>query len=358
MSCHAQLNANSITVTASDLAPVGICLSVTAAMLNHSCHPNAAVVFPDGPSTSVESMAVVAIRDIAPGEEIVTSYIDVTDGFVARQAQLQRLYSFQCACKLCRRVSKASSVDAREARWCRMTKECTGWYARAQRRCTKCQKEHPYDEDEETKLDKAVREAEEALQRTNEEDHITTWQGVRRHVKSLSGSLPPSAYPLLSLLRAGQTALVTLASTALDTGMGERALDLFDEATRFAMLVVAGMNARGIMVEGHPARAIAVLTLAKLLLTDVYEAVASAPSSKAPAIHCETSVLDRPPALPPRGLQRVLTGKQILEQAIKELTIGFGRQDGGGQLTRLAKEMMRHLDDELKLFSAGARWQQ
>lgn len=316
-------------------------------------------------------MAVVAIQDITPGDELTTSYVDVTDSFQARQSQLQKLYYFHCRCKLCRRIARrASHIDAREARWCGLTKGCTGWYTQEQRRCSKCQRENLNSDYEEVQLEKAKTDAceylmgqelsigEDGVPKQQEGDALMAWQKIRKHVNALSNILPPSAYPLLSLLRAGQTALVSLGASALEAGMGHRALDLFEEATRFAMLVVAGMQARGVLVEGHPARAIAMLSLAKLLLTDVFEAVGRDPTSF-PATRSEPSdatVLHRPPTLPPRGPQRILMGRQLLEQAIQELSIGFGRANGGGYLTRLGKQMLEHLDEEMKLFSRGARW--
>lgn len=66
---------NSFTAAASDLSPLGVSVAPTAALVNHSCRPNAVVVFPKGPrSTAVkdgeEAMHLVAIRDIKPGEEV------------------------------------------------------------------------------------------------------------------------------------------------------------------------------------------------------------------------------------------------------------------------------------------------
>lgn len=65
---------NSFTAAASDLSPLGVSLCPTAALLNHSCRPNAVIVFPEGARgkqmDDVDAMRLVAIREIKPGEEV------------------------------------------------------------------------------------------------------------------------------------------------------------------------------------------------------------------------------------------------------------------------------------------------
>lgn len=56
---------NSFTLSTPDLTPIGVSTSALVALCNHACWPNAVVVFPSG-----REMCVVAIRDIAPGEEV------------------------------------------------------------------------------------------------------------------------------------------------------------------------------------------------------------------------------------------------------------------------------------------------
>lgn len=57
---------NSFTLTTSDLAPVGVATSPSCALFNHSCAPNAVIVFPKKGT----GMNVVAIADIKQGEEV------------------------------------------------------------------------------------------------------------------------------------------------------------------------------------------------------------------------------------------------------------------------------------------------
>lgn len=72
-------------------------------------------------------MSVVAIRPINPGEEIVTSYVDLALTKELRQEELKERYKFDCACDECKR---SQGVDPREALSCRKAKEgCRGLIA-------------------------------------------------------------------------------------------------------------------------------------------------------------------------------------------------------------------------------------
>lgn len=109
-----------------DLATVGVAVSPVMALANHACEPNAVVVFPHGPLRK-DGMHIVAIADIPPGQEILTSYVDVANPRRLRQAELQDRYHFECHCKLCYRSSRDLSwVDPREALSCKNPKSCDG----------------------------------------------------------------------------------------------------------------------------------------------------------------------------------------------------------------------------------------
>jgi SET domain-containing protein len=67
-----QFQVNSFTLSLPDVSPIGVAISPVVAMANHSCEPNAVVVFPNGG----RSMEVIAIRDIEPDEEVRLAYPD------------------------------------------------------------------------------------------------------------------------------------------------------------------------------------------------------------------------------------------------------------------------------------------
>lgn len=82
-----------------------------AAMMNHSCVPNALRVFcqPSSRTTSYENGAIMvahASTDIAAGEEIVWSYLPVTLPYGHRREALQTKHGFVCTCERCQTESE------------------------------------------------------------------------------------------------------------------------------------------------------------------------------------------------------------------------------------------------------------
>ena len=70
---NVQFITNTFTVTDPTLVPLGAAVSPVVALINHSCDPNAVVVFPrvfSDPKNNEPLMHVVAIRDIQPEEEL------------------------------------------------------------------------------------------------------------------------------------------------------------------------------------------------------------------------------------------------------------------------------------------------
>merc|ERR1719473_265423 len=80
----------------------GCALSVLMGWHNHSCSPNAASVV--GPSGEV---SITALKDIAPGEEVLISYTDVSEGYETRRKTLLEHYGFECKCTRCTDEQKA-----------------------------------------------------------------------------------------------------------------------------------------------------------------------------------------------------------------------------------------------------------
>ncbi|KAI0857215.1 SET domain-containing protein [Xylaria cubensis] len=64
---------------------------------NHSCDPNATLVF------SQPRQEIRALRVIKPGEEIFIRYTEVTNPFSVRQADLKERYFFTCQCIKCKK---------------------------------------------------------------------------------------------------------------------------------------------------------------------------------------------------------------------------------------------------------------
>jgi hypothetical protein len=66
-----RFSTNALTLSEPALAPIGVYASPAVALLNHSCQPNAAAVFPElGTASGEVRVRVVAMRDIRPGDEV------------------------------------------------------------------------------------------------------------------------------------------------------------------------------------------------------------------------------------------------------------------------------------------------
>lgn len=87
---------NSLTLVTSTFDALGIALDPLLCAANHSCAPNALVVF-DGPRVSLRSLV-----PIAPDEEVFIAYVDTTNPFSMRQVELKERFHFTCACSKCR----------------------------------------------------------------------------------------------------------------------------------------------------------------------------------------------------------------------------------------------------------------
>ncbi|KAI9266899.1 hypothetical protein BDA99DRAFT_506927 [Phascolomyces articulosus] len=76
-----------------------------ASLFNHSCRPNAAVLF-DG-----ALLVIKAIDNIQPDEEITIAYVDIAHSRTARQKTLRDKYFFQCTCERCRDDNVIGRID-------------------------------------------------------------------------------------------------------------------------------------------------------------------------------------------------------------------------------------------------------
>ncbi|KAJ3002594.1 SET and MYND domain-containing protein 3 [Thoreauomyces humboldtii] len=86
---------NNFTVTDPDMFPVAEGTYPCAALLNHSCNPNACAVF-DGPVLHMRAM-----RDIRRGEEVLDAYVDPVVSRRERRDVLWEKYGFRCDCSRC-----------------------------------------------------------------------------------------------------------------------------------------------------------------------------------------------------------------------------------------------------------------
>ena len=99
----ARLHLNAFKVQPPNLADLasaaasGSAALPAAAMLQHSCAPNLALVFPEADAR----FEFVAARPLEDGEELFVSYVDETLPVRERRRALRRGYGFECRCEAC-----------------------------------------------------------------------------------------------------------------------------------------------------------------------------------------------------------------------------------------------------------------
>lgn len=76
---------------------------------NHSCDPNGVLVF------NQPRQEIRALRTINAGEEIFIKYVEITNPFSVRQAELKENYFFTCQCTKCKKGARLEA-DQRPGR--------------------------------------------------------------------------------------------------------------------------------------------------------------------------------------------------------------------------------------------------
>ncbi|EIW77268.1 SET domain-containing protein [Coniophora puteana RWD-64-598 SS2] len=379
-----RFTSNSFTLATPALAPIGVSVSPLIALINHSCDPNAVVVFPRSSTASTPAklepqMQVVAIKDIEPDTEILTSYIDTTLPQPIRQSALKETYCFTCACTLCARPQDATTIDPRSAVWC--AQRCGGVasvYSAGDElvvgRCNTCGFSASMTTAEsildainvsQEGLEKATalrdKDPEKALQLTTNLSGILTAAGAL-----------PSTHPLLALTELHLsllTAAFSLARARSESGENgdpasaasqqKQQQELLDDTVRASSRYVSGVAA--VLSPGHPVRAMALATLGKLLAVDEPSPAAEplpAPSVPPPSPSAGTALSAnqaQSSSFPPSGERRLQLACETLIRAREELLVGFGRQNEGGEVGRGVRETIARLERELGTWRRGVR---
>ncbi|CAH8262559.1 unnamed protein product [Arabidopsis lyrata] len=121
-----KFSCNAHSICDSELRPQGIGLFPLVSIINHSCSPNAVLVFE-------EQMAVVrAMDNISKDSEITISYIETAGSTLTRQKSLKEQYLFHCQCARCSNVGKPHDIEESailEGYRC-SNEKCTGFLLR------------------------------------------------------------------------------------------------------------------------------------------------------------------------------------------------------------------------------------
>ncbi|KAI0826452.1 SET domain-containing protein [Irpex lacteus] len=310
---------NTFTLTTPSLNPIGVCVAPTFAFLNHSCNPNAVLVFPRCSKTKLQEpqMNLVAIRPIGLNEEIFVSYVDTTLPGDVRRAALNETYNFQCKCSICK---EPAHPDPRQSIWC--PKSCGGTcpvpFEEADLvRCTTCK---AVVRSTESVLD-ALRIGQEALSKAS------TLQ-----FKDPAKSLQLTTNMLPILISSGLTPSTMVASFASNLTQ-----DILDQTIQASASYSTGVTT--ILTCGHPVRAAALAELGKLLAVDEITPK-------------EPSAMDR---YPPSGAKRLRLAYDTLVKAREELMIGFGKVNHGGSMGNEVREIAVRLEKELGVWTERVR---
>ncbi|KAE8714349.1 Histone-lysine N-methyltransferase ASHR1 [Hibiscus syriacus] len=96
---------NAHTICDSELRPLGTGLYPVVSIINHSCLPNAVLVF-EG------RLAVVrAVQHIPKDYEVSISYVETAASTVTRQKTLKEQYLFTCTCARCNKVGQYDDIQ-------------------------------------------------------------------------------------------------------------------------------------------------------------------------------------------------------------------------------------------------------
>lgn len=93
---YSQIQSNAFGMTSGAGRVVGQGLFLAAAMMNHSCNPNCRA-----DDVSAAMITVRTIVDVEPGEELTTSYTDISKAVTSRRKVLRQQYNFDCQCERC-----------------------------------------------------------------------------------------------------------------------------------------------------------------------------------------------------------------------------------------------------------------
>jgi SET and MYND domain-containing protein len=108
---------NSITLVSATFDQLGMTFDPAIALLNHSCNPNAAIVFDQNVA------CIRSIKDLKKGEQVTISYIDNTYKRATRRSQLREQYYFDCHCEGCE--PKDNLFTGRDS-WTCENEQCKG----------------------------------------------------------------------------------------------------------------------------------------------------------------------------------------------------------------------------------------
>ncbi|XP_012722721.2 N-lysine methyltransferase SMYD2 isoform X1 [Fundulus heteroclitus] len=100
LTLFSQVACNGFTIEDDELSHIGTAVYPDIALINHSCLPSVIVTY-NGTSAEVR-----AVQNMNPGDEVLTSYIDLLYPTDDRNNRLRECYYFTCDCQECKSKSR------------------------------------------------------------------------------------------------------------------------------------------------------------------------------------------------------------------------------------------------------------
>ncbi|KNA09525.1 hypothetical protein SOVF_152750 [Spinacia oleracea] len=100
-----KLACNAHSICDSELRPLGTGLYPVISVINHSCLPNAVLMF-EG-----KTAVVRAVQPIPKGSEVLISYIETAGSTMTRQKALNEQYFFNCSCPRCMNLGQCEDIQ-------------------------------------------------------------------------------------------------------------------------------------------------------------------------------------------------------------------------------------------------------
>lgn len=282
-----------------------------------------------------------------PETQILTSYIDISLPRSLRQQDLLKRYFFICSCVLCERPAREPGwTDPREAFLPSIEREgIEDWVKEGMK---VLQLVDAGSLNSKSSLMKPLMNSRADAFYPLALEQFLALPASQPILTHLSNYLPPTAYPLLPLLRHLSTLLVEALGS-----QSTQDRTLLEDAMSYSRLVSIALGTSEVYPSGHPARAMALAEFGKLLLLPVPSQDGGSSASK------RISIV--PPRLrfniPEEDGQRLRLAREVLLQALWELRIGFGSKGGlvGRDVEGLLEGSEREIGFQMQQQSAAER---
>ncbi|EAU83524.2 hypothetical protein CC1G_04780 [Coprinopsis cinerea okayama7 len=307
---------NTFTLTSPSLTPLGACISPVAALFNHSCDPNAVIVFPRPLGDKKEHeplLQIIAIKPIPPNTQASQEGLEKAERIQGSDPQ-KALHLTRNLVPLLTSAGLVPSAHPLLA--------LTGLHTQ-------------FLIDELSPILASLPSLNTSPRDINDKMDVDVEEVVSPNVQREQQARKDET---TEKLQAAQEAL--------------------DSCIRFSSMALTGLSE--ILSYGHPVRGVAAVELGKLLVVDEpWPTPSAASTSSSPSPSPPPAISPAPSSsFPPSGPPRLKLAHSTLVNALNELKIGFGTDINGESIGELGKEVRKMLVDvekELSVWEDGVK---